>query len=148
MQMVEQGKLDLRTDIREYLPEGFFRKLKYDEPITLLNLMHHNAGWQERYTDLFYRQEDDVPDLKEALRIAEPRQVYKPGTVLAYSNYGASLAGYIVERQSGQPFIHTLMSIFLGCWEWRTLPFTRRCRTILPLPLQEARFRAIQQSGS
>ncbi|MBY0010943.1 serine hydrolase domain-containing protein [Paenibacillus typhae] len=104
MQLVEQGKLDLQTDIREYLPEGFFRKLKYDEPITLLNLMHHNAGWQDRYTDLFYMEKDDVPDLYEALRIYEPRQVYKPGAVVAYSNYGAALAGYIVELQSGMPF--------------------------------------------
>ncbi|AIQ45977.1 hypothetical protein R70723_08860 [Paenibacillus sp. FSL R7-0273] len=104
MQLVEQGKLDLRTDIREYLPEGFFKKLKYDEPITLLNLMHHNAGWQDRYTGLYYLQEEEVPDLAEALRIFEPRQVYKPGTVVAYSNYGAALAGYIVELQSSQPF--------------------------------------------
>ncbi|WP_052421234.1 serine hydrolase domain-containing protein [Paenibacillus sp. FSL R7-0273] len=104
MQLVEQGKLDLRTDIREYLPEGFFKKLKYDEPITLLNLMHHNAGWQDRYTGLYYSQEEAVPDLAESLRIFEPRQVYKPGTIVAYSNYGAALAGYIVEQQSGQPF--------------------------------------------
>lgn len=104
MQMVEQGKLDLRTDIREYLPEGFFRKLKYDEPITLLNLMNHNAGWQDRITDLAYWRAEDVRDLGKALHIYEPRQVYKPGTIVAYSNYGAALAGYIVEQQSGQLF--------------------------------------------
>lgn len=104
MQLVEQGKLDLGKDIREYLPEGFLTKLKFDEPITLLNLMNHNAGWQDRYTDLYYLQEEDVPGLAEALRIFEPRQVYKPDTVVAYSNYGAALAAYIVELQSGQPF--------------------------------------------
>ncbi|WP_052380563.1 serine hydrolase domain-containing protein [Paenibacillus camerounensis] len=104
MQLVEQGKLELQTDIREYLPEGFLKKLKYDEPITLLNLMNHNAGWQEQYTGLYFLQEKDVPDLAEALRIFEPRQAYKPGRVVAYSNYGAALAGYIVELQSGQSF--------------------------------------------
>nr|WP_231575276.1 serine hydrolase [Paenibacillus sp. FSL P4-0081] len=45
MQLVEQGKLNLETDIREYLPEGFLKKLKYESPISLLNLMNHNAGW-------------------------------------------------------------------------------------------------------
>ncbi|WP_054939594.1 serine hydrolase domain-containing protein [Paenibacillus ihuae] len=104
MQLVEQGKLDLQQDIREYLPEGFFKKLKVDKPITLLNLMHHNAGWQDRITDLFYFAEEDVPELGEALRIYEPRQVYEPGKVVAYSNYGAALAAYLVELQSGQPF--------------------------------------------
>jgi hypothetical protein len=33
-----------------------------------------------------------------------PERVYPPGEVSAYSNYGAALAGYIVQRVSGQPF--------------------------------------------
>jgi CubicO group peptidase (beta-lactamase class C family) len=103
MQLVEQGKLDLQQDIREYLPHNFLKKLKYDQPITLLNLMNHNAGWEDRVTDLYYAKED-VPELGAALAIYEPRQVYEPGTVVAYSNYGAALAAYLVELQSGQPF--------------------------------------------
>ena len=31
-------------------------------------------------------------------------EIYAPGTMPAYSNYGASLAGYIVQRVSGEPF--------------------------------------------
>src|SRR5438045_9300937 len=31
-------------------------------------------------------------------------RIYAPGTTPAYSNYGASLAGYIVQRVSGEPF--------------------------------------------
>jgi CubicO group peptidase (beta-lactamase class C family) len=30
--------------------------------------------------------------------------LFSPGAVPAYSNYGAALAGYIVERVSGEPF--------------------------------------------
>ena len=33
-----------------------------------------------------------------------PDRIFPPGTTPAYSNYGASLAGYIVERVSGRPF--------------------------------------------
>lgn len=106
MQLVEQGKLDLETDIREYLPEGFLSKLEYETPISLLNLMNHNAGWQELSTDLWYFAEEDVPELGEALHRLEPRQVHPPGKVVAYSNFGVALAGYIVELQSGEPF-HT-----------------------------------------
>ena len=45
MQLYEQGKLDLETDIRNYLPNGFLRKLKYDEPI---------ARWLVNWRNLTY----------------------------------------------------------------------------------------------
>jgi len=104
MQLVEQGKLDLHTNIQEYLPEGFLKKLEYDAPITLMNLMHHNAGWEDRLIDLWYSSESDIVELGEALRKFEPRQIDTPGSVVAYSNYGTAMAAYIVELQSGQPF--------------------------------------------
>lgn len=105
MQLVEQGKLDLETDIKEYLPEGFFKKLKYDEPITLLNLMHHNAGWEDQTaSEVYYYEENENYDLGETLRENEPKQIYKPNSVVGYSNYSVGLAGYIVELVSGQPY--------------------------------------------
>lgn len=42
--------------------------------------------------------------LKETLEVFEPGQVYKPGEVVAYSNYGATLAAYIIERITGMEF--------------------------------------------
>lgn len=104
MQLVEQGKLDLEEDIQAYLPQGFFQKLKYDTPITMLNLMHHDAGWEDNYTDLFYHSAEDVKPLQEMLTISEPSQINKPGEIVAYSNYGVALAGYIVEKITEQPF--------------------------------------------
>ncbi|MCF7753847.1 beta-lactamase family protein [Paenibacillus xylanexedens] len=104
MQLVEQGKLDLDTDIQDYLPEGFLKNLEYDAPITLMNLMHHNAGWEDRLIDLWYSSESDIVELGEALQKFEPRQIDKPGSVVAYSNYGTAMAAYIVELQSGQTF--------------------------------------------
>ncbi|MBB6445565.1 serine hydrolase domain-containing protein [Bacillus benzoevorans] len=104
MQLVEQGKIDLNEDIRTYLPEGFLTKLKYDEPITMLHLMHHNAGFEEYVFDLGYDKPDKVKSLEEGLKLSEPEQVYKPGEVVAYSNFGTALAGFIVERMTGQEF--------------------------------------------
>lgn len=104
MQLVEQGKIDLKEDIRVYLPNEFLTKLKYDEPITMLHLMHHNAGFEEWIFDLGYADPNQVKSLEEGLKIAEPAQVYRPGEVVAYSNFSAALAGYIVESISGLPF--------------------------------------------
>ncbi|MDI9498475.1 MAG: serine hydrolase [Bacillota bacterium] len=104
MQLVEEGKLDLGEDIAGYLPPGFLTRLRYPEPVTMLHLMNHQAGFQEVVFGAEYESAEDVPELAEALRICEPPQIYAPGTVTAYSNYGAALAGYIVECVSGMPF--------------------------------------------
>ena len=103
-QLAEQGVLDLNTDISEYLPEGFFKHLRFNKPITMLNLMHHNAGWGVRTTDSMTRSSDNILNLEEALRRFEPNQMFEPGTVVGYSNYGATVAGYVVECISGLPF--------------------------------------------
>lgn len=104
MQLWEQGKIDLNKDIKEYLPEGFFKRLRYDEPVTMINLMNHNAGWEEAILQMCAVDADNILPLEDALKTIEPRQVNKPGKVCAYSNWGVALAGYIVERISGQPF--------------------------------------------
>lgn len=104
MQLAEQGKLDLNQDVRKLLPENFLKKLKYDEPITMLNLMNHNAGFEEYMFDMAYQSPEEVRSLEEGLKLAQPAQIYRPGEVVAYSNYGNSLAAFIVERISGQPY--------------------------------------------
>ncbi|MBN1776100.1 MAG: beta-lactamase family protein [Clostridiales bacterium] len=105
MQLFEQGKLDLHIDIREYLPEDFFRKLAYDEPITMIHLMNHNAGWQETVYDIEAQDPSGLVDLETALRRFEPAQAYRPGTVTAYSNWGSSLAAFIVQEVSGEEYV-------------------------------------------
>lgn len=104
MQLVESNKLDLQTDIREYLPDRFLKRLRYDEPITLLHLMNHTAGFEEYMFDMAYTNPEQVRSLEEGLSKAEPAQIYPPGQTVAYSNYGNSLAAYIVERVSGQAY--------------------------------------------
>ena len=100
MQMVEQGKIDLNADIRTYLPEKFLT-LRYNEPITMLNLMNHNAGFQEMSFGLDAEKISELVPLAEALKRYQPPQIRRPGAVVSYSNYGVGLAGYIVERVSG-----------------------------------------------
>lgn len=104
MQLWEQGRLDLDRDVREYLPDGFFRNLSYDDPITMLNLMNHNAGWQETARPMWKTNENEILPLGEELQAIEPAQIHRPGEVAAYSNYGAALAGYIIECITGQDF--------------------------------------------
>jgi len=102
MQQVEAGRLDLDADINSYLdfkiPEAF------GKPITLRHLMTHTAGFQEHLQNLMVDKPDLLLPLDQALKASIPARIYPPGQTPAYSNYGASLAGYIVQRVSGMPF--------------------------------------------
>lgn len=101
MQLVEDGELDLDTDVAAYLDFDIARD--YDEDLTLRHLLSHTAGFEERVSGLIGLEGEDV-DLRAALATDPPEQVYRPGTTPAYSNYGNALAGYIVERVSGMTF--------------------------------------------
>lgn len=109
MQLVEQGKLELDTDIFSYLPEDVTKKLKKhlisDTPITLTHLINNTAGFEEKEFDGVYYTASKVQEsLKEAILTAMPYQVSAPGEVMTSSMYSTALAGYIVECVSGQTF--------------------------------------------
>lgn len=104
MQLVEKGKLDLNTDIKTYLPKEFKSKLKYEKSITMNQIMSHTAGFEDVYFDLLLNSPEKVLPLKEALLKNQPKQIYDPGSTIAYSNYAVALAGYVIEQISGQPF--------------------------------------------
>ncbi len=105
MQLWEQGKVDLDSDINNYLnftiPQGPGRK---QEPITVRHLMTHTPGFEDRGEGLFVLGEENMLGLDEYLRKYLPERVFPAGEILAYSNYGSALAGYIVEQVSGQSF--------------------------------------------
>jgi CubicO group peptidase (beta-lactamase class C family) len=104
MQLVEQGDLDLDADVQEYLD------FDLDTPkgaVTLRHLLTHTAGFEEVIAGLIGTPGSEQT-LREAVTAAPPAQVYEPGTTPAYSNYGATLAGYVAERVSGVPFAELL----------------------------------------
>ncbi len=103
MQLVEQGKIDLYTDINTYLPD-FQIPANYPEPITLWHLLTHTAGFEERFNGMLAHSPEDMISLQDYVASYMPARVRPPGEMTAYSNYGAALAGYIVESTTGIPF--------------------------------------------
>lgn len=102
MQLVQAGKLDLDRDINDYL--DFKIPPAYGKPITLRHLLTHTPGFEETAKHLLIYDPTLNRPLDVVLKRAIPPRIYPPGTMAAYSNYGASLAGYIVQRVSGEPF--------------------------------------------
>ena len=102
MQLVEQGKLDLDADVNRYL--DFQIRPAFNKPITLRNLMTHTGGFEEVMNDLIVTDPKKAVSLRDYLVHNQPRRLFPPGEIPAYSNYGVGLASYIVQRASGQPF--------------------------------------------
>lgn len=102
MQLVDRGKLDLDADVNTYL--DFKIPATYPQPITLKHLMSHTAGFEDISLGMFPARLDQIQLLGQYLAGNIPARVRPPGLISAYSNYGANLAGYVVERVSGMPY--------------------------------------------
>ena len=102
MQLAEQGKLDIDSDVNRYL--DFQIRPAFSRPITLRNLMTHSGGFEEENRDIIVTNPKQAVSLRDFLIRNQPKRIFAPGTIPAYSNYGVGLAGYIVQRVSGQPF--------------------------------------------
>ena len=103
LQLVEEGKLDLDVDISAYVDVPIDRS--FEEPITLRNLLTHTGGFEDRLgfnTERF--EEGATYDLAQNVLTDPPKQVFRPGSTPAYSNYGMLLTGYIIEQVTGKSF--------------------------------------------
>lgn len=102
MQLVEQGKLDLDAPIDKYLdfkiPEGF------GKPVTMRNLITHTGGFEEAVRELMHSDPQKFPSLEAFVKRSPPTRIFPPGEVPSYCNYCLALAGYIIERVSGETF--------------------------------------------
>jgi CubicO group peptidase (beta-lactamase class C family) len=102
MQQVEQGKLDLDTDVSTYI--DFEIPARDGKPITLRNVMTHTSGLEEQAKGLMSTENEPIDSISDHLRSWVPERIFAPGSTPAYSNYATALAGYIVERVSGMSF--------------------------------------------
>jgi CubicO group peptidase (beta-lactamase class C family) len=102
MQLEEQGKLNLDTDVNQYL--DFQIRPAFNKPVTLRNLMTHTGGFEETIDDIIITNPKGAISLRDYLIANQPMRIYPPGEIPAYSNYGVGLASYIVQRTSGEPF--------------------------------------------
>ena len=100
MQLVEQGRIDLDADVNTYL-DAFVIPDTYTEPITMADLLTHTAGFEDRGLGLSVLEDSEHRPLATFLAADMPARIYAPGTVTAYSNYGTTLAGHIVEQVTG-----------------------------------------------
>ena len=104
MELVEQGKLDLKADVNQYL-KSFQIDNKNFPPITLHHLLTHTDGFDVAWTiGAATHCNSAMPSLGEFLSQNLPKRVRQPGELYVYGDVGMALAGYLVEVVSGLPF--------------------------------------------
>lgn len=118
MHAVENGMVDLDTDINEYLSfEVKNPHLDEYHPITLRHLATHTStisDWEWYYANTYVFGDATMPSeqaLQEYLekgganyRSGKNYAQEKPGEVFEYSNIASSLIGHIISEASGVPF--------------------------------------------
>lgn len=107
MQLVEQGRLSLDTPVRDIAPDVPIQNpWRESHPVTVAQLLEHTAG----FDDMHFRNintDNPLPDSLAAVvqRLGDELVVrWRPGVKHSYSNPGYAVAGYLVEKITGQPF--------------------------------------------
>jgi CubicO group peptidase (beta-lactamase class C family) len=101
MQQVEAGRVDLDADVNTYL--DFVIPALDGEPIRVRHLFTHTPGMSDA-PGIITRDPDKLLAFRDWMKANLPRRVWPAGTEISYSNYGAALAGYIIEQVTGTDF--------------------------------------------
>ncbi|WP_020400301.1 serine hydrolase [Kordiimonas gwangyangensis] len=131
MQLVEEGKLDLDADVNTYL--DFKIPERDGGPVTMKDLMNHRGGFEEGLKEVVITDPAKFIATEKFLQDHIRPRIFPVGKVPAYSNYGTALAGYIVERLSGESFDDYIERHILAPLEMERSTF----RQPLPAELQD-----------
>ena len=118
MQLVDRGLVDLDAPVDRYVRRVTIPHA-YPEAVTVRQLLDHTAGFDEIRPGTQAATRDSVLPLDRFLqnRLVQDRP---PGHTIAYSTYGITLAGELVEEVSGMSF-----EAFLEHNIWKPLGMTR-----------------------
>ena len=103
MQLVEQGMIELDTDVNQYLTQLQVPST-YDEPVTARQLLHYTAGFDARFIGIRVENADEIMPLGDYLAEHLTDRVRPPGEFRAYNDVEIALAGLLVEDVSGMPY--------------------------------------------
>ena len=98
MRLAEQGKVDLRAPVREYLPDFRVRDERVSREVTVWHLLTHTGGWEGQVSGPD-RGEDTLRNFVAS--ITDLMQVAPPEAAWSYNNAGFSIAGRVIESVTG-----------------------------------------------
>jgi CubicO group peptidase (beta-lactamase class C family) len=111
LKLVEEGKLNLNSDINDYLKRWKFPydSLSKGKKITIANLLSHTAGLTVHGFD-GYEKGNAIPTIIQTLNGQKPanseavRSAYEPSLKYEYSGGGTTISQLIIEDVTGEPY--------------------------------------------
>ena len=117
LKLQEEGKINLYARLQDVAPEiPFKNRWEATHPVRIVNLLEHTAGFDDMEFSEVYNLRDryDFPLLEVFKRFRKPQAArWPPGTRMSYSNPGNAIAGYLIERVTGNPFDQYIRDNFL-----------------------------------
>jgi CubicO group peptidase (beta-lactamase class C family) len=101
MQLVDEGLIDLDQPVLRYLPDLRLKDLEALERITVKMLLNHTSGIDGAQNLVASGHDEDTIE-KVVARMGELGQLFGPGTEYSYCNSAAVIAGYLVQRLTGE----------------------------------------------
>jgi CubicO group peptidase (beta-lactamase class C family) len=111
MRLVEQGRLDLDTPVRRYVPELALQAVAVAEQVTLRHLLSHTAGWVGDFFPDTGSGDDALARAVAAL--ADVPQLTPLGAVWSYNNAAFYLVGRIIEKVTGRSYEQATRELLL-----------------------------------
>src|SRR3981189_2956896 len=137
LKLQEEGKINLYARLRDVAPEiPMNNRWEASQPVRIVNLLEHTAGFDDMEFSEVYNLKDhyDFPLLDVFKQFQKPQATrWPPSTRMSYSNPGNAIAGYLIEKMSGQPFDLYIRETFLRPlgMEKADFPFTDANRPVL-----------------
>ena len=107
MQLVEQGKIDIRKKLTDYVPDFVMKDKRYKD-ITIEQMLTHTSGLPNIFNKHYIKPKSEQSELTDfAQKLKKEKLRYPPNVPLSastYSNTGYNILGLVIERVSGQTF--------------------------------------------
>ena len=108
LKLQEEGKINLEARLHDVAPEVPVQNAwESAHPVRIVNLLEHTAGFDDMEAAEVYNLHEpyDFPLLEVFKRFQEPQIArWPPDTRMSYSNPGYGVAGYLIEKITGEPF--------------------------------------------
>ena len=111
MKLVEEGRLDLQSPVRTWLPDFRVRDDVVSQTVTPWHLLTHTPGWEGQLGT----EDRGVDALSQFVSTIMPTlpKLADPGEVWSYNNAGFALTGRIIEVVTGRSIHDALKDLRL-----------------------------------